>query len=57
MTDLLNTWTCMDLVRVAVDLRFTFFTLNLDQHIDEINFVRLLSGVVCIFYLSYRRVT
>jgi len=47
----------MDLVRVAVDLRFTFFTLNLDQHIDEINFVRLLSGVVCIFYLSYRRVT
>jgi len=28
--------------------------LDLDQYIDEIDFVRLSSGVVCIFYLWYR---
>ena len=41
----------MNLVRVGVDLRFIFFILDLDQYIDEIDFVRLSSGIVCIFYL------
>jgi len=40
----------IDLVRVRVDLRFMFFTLNLDQYIDEIDLVRLSSDVVHIFY-------
>ena len=44
MTDLLNTY--MDLVKARVDLRFIFFTLNLDQYIDEIDFVELSSGIV-----------
>ena len=51
MTDLLDTSTYMDLVRVGVYLRFIFLTLDLDQYIDEIDFVRLSSGVVRIFYL------
>jgi len=50
MTDLRNTWTYMDLVRVRVDLRFIFFTLDLKQYIHEIDFVRLSSCVVRIFY-------
>ena len=41
----------MDFVRVGVDLRFIFFTLGLDQYIDEVDFVRLSLGVVRIFYL------
>ena len=40
----------MDLPTVGVDLRFIFFTLDLDQYIDEIDFVRLSSGVVRIVY-------
>ena len=41
----------MDLVRIRVDLRFIFLTLNLDQYIEKIDLVRLSSGVVRIFYL------
>jgi len=41
----------MDLIRVRVDLRFMFFTLDLDQYINEIDLVRLSSSVVRIFYL------
>ena len=41
----------MDLVRVRVDLRFIFFTLDLDQYIDEFDFIRLSSGIARIFYL------
>ena len=41
----------MDLVRVEVDLRFMFFTLDLDQYISEIDLIRLLSSIVRIFYL------
>jgi len=51
MIDLLDAWTYMNLVRVGIDLRFTFFTLDLDQYIDDIVLVRLSSCVVCIFYL------
>jgi len=41
----------MDLVRVEVDLRFMFFTLDFDQYISEIDLIRLLSSIVRIFYL------
>jgi len=46
MTDLLDT-----LVRVGVHLRSILFTLDHDQYIYEIDFVRLSSGIVSIFYL------
>jgi len=42
----------MDLVRVGVDLRLIFFSLDLDQYIDDIGFVALSSGVVRIVYLD-----
>jgi len=38
---------------LRVDLGFTFFLLDLDQYIDDIDFVRLSSSIVCIFYLWY----
>ena len=40
----------MGLVRVGVDLKFTFFPLDLDQFIEEFYLVRLSSGVIQIAY-------